>query len=318
MENYLYLTSNTPSVFVVNNIIVGNNMHNDDYIIIKTDEEFLYIQCIPINNKNKLPSCVMLNFFNINFAKNLNAKIIKLSNQNYKIFFNLPDCIVYHPSTLLCSTIINNLSLSFWDSTTQFLIIQNENTMQKITINYYIKEPKFINYLQYYALTGKTDNLDYVLIFDSYGNILFEEAQNIIELNKENITTLQKIKDIANHGYVSKYKINDGIVHTLEQYSVYLDERPHIAPNNMIVALAFLEAINIKNLSLARSYLCDELSSTLTDNQLTDFFGGYTEFEPNFLNNADNSLLLTYSNNLVKKYKIIVNKNGKIEDILLD
>lgn len=316
MENYLYISSNKPSILFVNMSV--NTMHENEYLIVKTDENFLCLQCQAIADDCILPICVLIDFFNINFLQNNNIKITKLSPQHYKIYFNFQKCITYRDKALLFETILDNCTLSFWDSTMQYVIIQNADSIQTIIINRYVNQPKIIKFGKLYALTGKTENLDFICVFDNCGNIIFEEAQDLIEIGQDNISVLQKINDIANHGYVSKYKLVDGIINLVEQYSVYLDEKPHYATNNHIVGLAFLEALNIGNLALARYYLSDELSSSLSDKQLTDFFGNYLEFEPNFLEDADNCLLLTYANNIIKKFKMPTNNFGKIVDIIID
>ena len=317
MENYLYISSNTPSIVFANNVVIGTTMQNDDYLAIKTDEHSIVLQCLPVDiNKNMVANIINLDNPNLSFCTN--TKILKLSPFHYKIFFELPDCIVHKHTTLLHSTTLNNCTLSLFDSTMQFVIIKNENYTKNIYLNYHIIEPKFVTFLQYYALLGKTKNQDYILVFDEHANIMFEDVQDVIEIAQDCITTLQKICDIANHGFVSKYQLANSTLHLKEQYSVYLDEHAHMAPCVQAVGLAFVEAININNLALARSYLNVELSSALTDNKLTQFFGDYVEFEPNFLQDANNNLFFIYPNNIVKNYRFVIDKNQKITDIIVD
>lgn len=317
MENYLYISSNSPSIIIVNNTTTIDTNSPSDYVIIKTDEPILFIQCIPkIINKLSL-SCI-INLNNISFNQTQNLHIYKLSQNHYKICFELSKCIVYKPTTLLCTTTLNNNTLSFFDSTMQYILIQNNSQTYKININYKLSDVSFNTFGQYYALSAKTKNMDYILIFDNTGNILFEDLQNIIEITDNSIVTLQKNEDLARHGFVSKYQLTNNVFYTTEQYNVYLDETPYYAPSKYCIGIAFLEAINANNLTLARTYLSEDLSQKLSNQQLIQFFGNYVEFEPNFIENANNSLLLYYENNIVKKFQITINSNNKIIDIVAD
>ena len=178
-------------------------------------------------------------------------------------------------------------------------------------------QPNFKNFNKYYALTGKCENKDYLLLLDKLGNIVFEDCADLIELNKNNISTLNKIQDIAKHGFVSIYKVEENNITLTEQYTVFLNQTPTYTKNKYCISTAFLEALNLNNLKLARYYLSDELNATLNDQQLTSFFGDYTEFEPNFLLDANNSVFFVYNSNIVKTYNFEIKEN-KIVDITTD
>ena len=317
MENYLYISSNSPSIIIVNNTTTIDTNAQNDYITIKTDEPTLFIQCIP-KTANKLTLSCIVNIENISFGQTDNLHIYKLAQNHYKMCFELPECIVYKPTTLLCTTTLNKSTLSFFDSSMQYVLIQSTSQTYKININYQLKNVSFNTFGQYYALSAKTQNMDYVLIFDNVGNIFFEDIQNVIEITNDSIITLQKNEDIARHGFVSKYQLSNNTFRTIEQYNVYLDETPYHAPSKYCTAIAFLEALNINNIALARTYLSEDLSQKLSNQQLIQFFGNYVEFEPNFIDNANNSLLLYYENNIVKKFQISINLDNKIIDIVAD
>ncbi|MBQ7603093.1 MAG: hypothetical protein IJU58_03020 [Clostridia bacterium] len=317
MENYLYISSNSPSIIIVNNTTTIDTNAQNDYITIKTDEPTLFIQCIP-KTANKLNLSCIVNIENISFGQTENLHVYKLAQNHYKMCFELPECIVYKPTTLLCTTTLNKSTLSFFDSSMQYVLIQSTSQTYKININYQLKNVSFNTFGQYYALSAKTQNMDYVLIFDNVGNIFFEDIQNVIEITNDSIITLQKNEDIARHGFVSKYQLSNNTFRTIEQYNVYLDETPYHAPSKYCTAIAFLEALNINNIALARTYLSEDLSQKLSNQQLIQFFGNYVEFEPNFIDNANNSLLLYYENNIVKKFQISINLDNKIIDIVAD
>ena len=172
MENYLYISSNSPSIIIVNNTTTIDTNAQNDYITIKTDEPTLFIQCIP-KTANKLNLSCIVNIENISFGQTENLHVYKLAQNHYKMCFELPECIVYKPTTLLCTTTLNKSALSFFDSSMQYVLIQSTSQTYKININYQLKNVSFNTFGQYYALSAKTQNMDYVLIFDNVGNIFF-------------------------------------------------------------------------------------------------------------------------------------------------
>lgn len=317
MEYFLYLCSTSPAQFFVHNTNIGQTQSTQDYISIKTDETNFFIMCYA-TTKPLLPQCANINILNNTIlCTNSNIRIVKLYKNYYKIQFNLPLCITYKPSVLKKNILLNNCNLSFFDSTMQYVLISNNNGNYKITINYVIENAEFKIFNKYYALLGKVENKDYLLIFNNLGNVIFEDCTDVIELTQNTISTLNKMQDIAMHGFVSVYKFEENSITLKEQYTVFLKEKPIYTKNKFCISIAFLEAININNIKLARYYLNDELNASLTDQQLTNFFGDYLEFEPNFLTNANNSIFFVYSNNVTKLYNFII-KQDKIIDITTD
>ncbi len=319
MENYIHLSAETPTLFCVEGQNLGTSQSNQDYITIVSDQQNLNIACYPLNDtETKIPQMLNLNFLgNTLFANNEFAQSYLLANNHFKVCISLPTAIIFRPNVLQKNISFDTIQLSLFDGTMQYVLIQNNNKNYKITLNKHIKKASFQVFGQYYALLGKTGILDYVLIFDQLGNTIFEESNDKIELKSNTILTLQKMHDIARHGYVCTYTIDNNLLKTKEQYSVYLDEHPYYAQNQYTIGLAFLEAVNIGNIDLARYYLSDQLNSILSTEQITGYFGNYLEFEPNFLTNANNTIFFMYPDNIVKLYTFKVQYN-KIVDITTD
>ncbi len=318
MEYFIHLCSTMPAQFFVHNTIMGQTKTPQQYITIKTDEKYLCIMCYALTNNACMPQCANIVLYNNTLlCTNNNVKIIKLLSNHYKIQFTLPLCIVYKPSVLQKNILLDDANLSFFDSTMQYILIKNNNGIFKAFINQTITQPNFKNFNKYYALTGNCENKDYLLLLDKLGNIVFEDCADLIELTNNTISTLNKMQDIAKHGFVSIYKVEENNISLTEQYTVFLNQTPIYTKNKYCISTAFLEALNINNLKLARYYLSDELNATLNDQQLTSFFGDYTEFEPNFLLDANNSVFFVYNSNMVKIYNFEIKEN-KIVDITTD
>ena len=316
MENYIHLSAETPTQFYVEAQNLGTSQHSQDYVTVVTDQQQLDVTCFSLDtNSVAVPLLLELKFLgNKILTNNEFTQIYQLAPQHFKVCVTLPTAVVLKPSVLQKNVNFGTMHLSLFDSTMQYIILQKEDKNYKISLNKHIKNANFQLFGQYYALVGKNNEQDFLMIFDQFGQVIFEETKDMIELKQNTILTLQKMHDIARHGYVCAYTLDDNTLKTKEQYSVYLDEYPHYAQNKHLIALAFLEAVNIGNITLARSYLCDQLNSVLSTQQITGYFGDYLEFEPNFLTNANNSIFFMYENNIAKLYNFEV-KNDKIVDI---
>ena len=93
-----------------------------------------------------------------------------------------------------------------------------------------------------------------------------------------------------------------------------------MAPANFrALPWAFMEAINVKNFKLARSYLHPSLSQALQDEHLGNFFGDFLEVLP-CVNGEFNVLSLSYQGNprFVKNYKFDLTENRILNIDCLD
>lgn len=160
-------------------------------------------------------------------------------------------------------------------------------------------------------ISGKTtDNKVYHLYFDKNLQIVFESIADKIEYDGTQIVTLQNINDIARHGLVTTYKkTNSGFIKN-QQYTVFTQNEAISPASNAVLPWAFMEAVNIENFSLARSYLHPSLSASLQDNHIAQYFGDFLEVTPT-LDNTLYNLALVYAGNprFVKIYHFEVNEN---------
>ena len=316
MENFFYLFANVASQFLINNTTFCGTMHKEEYVCLQTDEEELNIKCFPFSEEYcYAPKQLCVKTINGQvLCTSSNVVLYKISKNAYKLVITYPKILTYSHKKLLKSKNINKNTLMLFDGTIQYILLHTENATKQLFLNYKVDEPEFCEFNHYYAIKARHEDNQYIMIFDNNLNVLFEGIDNEIEIKGKQIITLHKLFDICNHGYVTKYALQNGIISKTDEYCVYLNNAPLYANNPHTIILAFLEALNVKNLKLSRCYLSFELNDCLNDNQLLQYFGEYEEFEPNFFENCDDSVLFYYKNNICKKFCFSV-KDNKIVDI---
>lgn len=151
--------------------------------------------------------------------------------------------------------------------------------------------------VRFVLLEGKTlKNQAYLLVLNNFFCNL-EITADFIEHTQTDITSLTHQLDIASHGVVRKYEIKSKRFVLTEEYTVFLDTAPHLPADPKTVPWAFMEALNLGNLGLARSFLEKELSNSLTDDHLKNFFGEYDEIQWNRYQESANTLCVIYAGN---------------------
>lgn len=165
--------------------------------------------------------------------------------------------------------------------------------------------------VRFVLLEGKTPkNQAYLMVLSNFFCNL-ELIADFIEHTQSEITSLTHQLDIASHGVVRKYEIQGKRFALTEEYTVFLDTAPHLPTDPKTVPWAFMEALNLGNLSLARSFLEKELSSSLTDEHLKTFFGDYEEIQWNRYRESTNTLCVIYAGNprVVQTFEFEINNN---------
>lgn len=315
MEKIFHIETNLPCIFSINNE-KSSAMHQ---FSIATDEKEFAVLCTPLHHTQQYsPIILCVKLINDKvLCTNPAASIHKINANNYKIDLLFPICLIYVPQKLIYSTEINANLFVFFDGTIQKLVIKQKNQTKTILINEKLNNIEIKPFENFYALCAKRFNEEYLQVFNEQADSLFEGWSTKIEIKNNEIIVLKEIKDIAKHGFVTKYTLQNNKIVKTESYSVYLEEKPLLPTSQQSIGLAFIEAININNLKLARKFLCDELNNILTDKQLVEYFGNYESFEPNFLQNANNSLIFYYENDFSKIFNFEI-KNSKITDITTD
>lgn len=102
-----------------------------------------------------------------------------------------------------------------------------------------------------------------------------------IELKENGIICVTDEKnDFAKHALITEYKFENGELVTISNELLYARSEPQISTNAKIVPLAFFEAVKIKNFSLAKEYLTQNLARQVSKEILEGYFGELDKIKP--------------------------------------
>ena len=99
----------------------------------------------------------------------------------------------------------------------------------------------------------------------------------VIEKTESGFKVLTNLFDIAGHGLVENFNIDENIT-KLDEYSVYLYGKPKREFNNNVLPLYFIECVKSKDFLEAKKCLTPELSSKVKNSQLEAYFDNFTDW----------------------------------------
>ena len=160
-------------------------------------------------------------------------------------------------------------------------------------------------------LFAKSENKDYLLLFNKKNNNIYEFCAENIEI-KENKLIINQIKNnFAKHAITLEYELSENFKE-LSRKLYYTENKPKITNNPKIIPYAFLEAVEIEDYNLARTYLSKKLNEKIDNKHLKAYFG-----EINRVVDYMGDIAIIDSLNKVKifKFEIIDELITKIEEI---
>jgi len=141
------------------------------------------------------------------------------------------------------------------------------------------------------ANTILTFDNSYALIFTNNNEILFNDYISQISTINSSIEILTNLNDIAKHSIITTIHNKD-----VSRKTVYMFDHPKLVTSKKLIPLAFLQALKIDNINLAKHYLTQHLKDIASLESLKSFFGDFSHLE---LDN--NNVVLFYGD---KTYKI--------------
>lgn len=318
MKDYnLHIFAKCPSIICVNGKNVGVIDKTKNLCIdLKVYSSSLVVSCQPILTENNIcvPYSVQLKHDNFQLTSSCNyAKVVPFPNRNYylileenpinqsgieKVFDNL----VGKYNVVAVNE--NSCYISIYENTILKYSCTSE-TLEKVNVS--VKN----NVLCFKGYTKKHDYFLLLLNTKDYTPI-YNSVCHKIEENDSNIKTLKFANDIAKHGIVTEIKL--GATPDVNSYLVYANNDAVTISEPKLVPYAFLEAIKIGNLTLARRYLSSTLSGSASDAHLKHYFGNISEIHYNCFNNNANLLNYTIFNDSYHNFNFSV-MNNKIEEI---
>ena len=313
----MHLTSAQPMVFSINSKQIGWIEREYESIDLLVSREDFILSCFPISESAETVS--------LSFSAKISAKANKLICDSKNI--TVTDYGKGHFAlNVLPMTFprINTRTPPFYKVLGDVMISVNNSIINlsngKNTLFHPLQTSihniDAVNSNELILVSGKTPNeKDYNLFINRNLQVEFEGTADKIEYTNNKIVTLNNVGDIARHGLVTTYERRANGFHQTQQYSVYTQNDPVPPASDAALPLAFMEAINIENYTLARSYLHPSLSTALQDEQISAYFGDFIEVTLSPDGNPYN-LALSFAGNprFVKIYHFTV-KDNHITDI---
>lgn len=304
---FAHLKSDIPCTIYANGEYVGVcQKHNSLDLKIDTKDVYFnvshignyYPYTIHIFNNNKCidttNNCLIVPYYNNNYDIYL---------KNIKIYENLPTTTLLNQTIGKTTiTILNGIlsSITIYDNSS---IVYSENVKLLDKANVNVINGNII--LKAYTTTNEY----YLLILNSDYELIYNGYFDNLDENNNLFTGFTNLYDIAKHGHVCEINLDD--LSNINDYYVVKDGGKRCNCQELIPQ-AFLEALKVKNFSLAKSYLNSTLANA-SNSHFEAFFGPIQAIYYNCYNNSS-PINYTVYNGEYKFYNFTV-KNQKIIDI---
>lgn len=303
--------------------LVQDKIHT---FLLNTDEKFLTLSFYPLENGDNLAfsTAIILDKAKLNKDTH-NLDLIKFPKNNLLLIVR-PFCVHYPKPFNIQTKIVNfaNIQHTLYWSKNDFFTIRIENSdMTFIDIDFLkrivdLNTKTIDNKLIIYS---KTKDETYVICVVEYSQksykILNLEEVNLLESEKNKITTYKNAYDVNHHGVVKEYNLENNF--SLKSDLVYNENQPFYIHQRELIPYAFFNAVKMKNFDLAREYLSNELKKKLKDTHLVKFFGSFLFAHQSLCNDANiNEIALIYKENDIlyaKIFDISINEENKIINI---
>ncbi len=318
MENYfIHITSAKPMAFSVNSQHIGVVNREYEMLELEVGKENFVLSCYPLESTQgeiAVPFSAQIEILGGKIISyNDNLTVTDFGNGHFILKAKIPKIIKNSVNLVQFSKILGDNAITIHNNA---LSISNSKRAFYHPLPYILTSATADDLGTLLFISGMTtENTMYGLFLNKNLQIEFDGIADKIEYTDNKIITLRNINDIARHGLVTIYTREQSGFKKSNQYSVYTQSTPITPASNEALPTAFIEAINIENFTLARSYLHPSLSASLQDEHIRAYFGDFVEVMPT-LNHSLYNLALVYSGNprFVKIYHFEI-KDNRIVDI---
>ncbi|MBO7508474.1 MAG: hypothetical protein J6T39_02385 [Clostridia bacterium] len=139
-------------------------------------------------------------------------------------------------------------------------------------------------------LFGK-NNAERSVVFNQHFEPLFQFDTCILEATENGFKVLTNLKDIARHGLVEVFEIDEDVSKTNE-YAVFMNEYAYNDFNIMVLPLYFMQCVRAGDYAEAKNCLTPKLQSRVKKEHLKQYFGEMLDryvLENNFYVETTNS-----------------------------
>lgn len=261
----IYISSNIPSIITLNSSLHLESSVDIKPIKIEENSSFT-LSAQPLDTNNFLPTHSKLVIENGKLiCNNENILIIKHNNTTYEVIVLFS---YLQNNTPVYKTKLNNKNeVTLYSNE---ITISSEKEFYKTTLQFnydnhnIIEKEKFV-----YFLFGSSTGAG-VVIYDKTLHTFSSYSCDKFKLEDETLTLVRKNNDYIKSLKLTTINIKDNTITTTVARKYSSDK---IATNKFIIPFAFIQAIKIKEFTLARKYLNSSFSASLEDSHLINFFG---------------------------------------------
>ena len=160
-------------------------------------------------------------------------------------------------------------------------------------------------------LFGKFDEEKSIVLNSQFAEIL-ELDSCVIEATESGFKVLTNLFDIAGHGLVEVFEINEDIK-KVDEYSVFMNNAPRREFNPKVLPIYFLQCIKARDFVEAKKCLSPSLNAKAKVEHLSQFFGDFISIIPFndvfYLQYVD-----SFNRNFAKQFAFEID-NNKIKNI---
>ena len=149
------------------------------------------------------------------------------------------------------------------------------------------------------------------VVFNSFFEPVFMFESCVVESSENGFKVLTNLHDIAGHGIVEIFNIDDDIK-KVDEYAVYMSGEPKQCANQNVLPVYFLECIKAGDFKQAKRCLANCILSKVKVEHLATYFGNFVDILL-----FDGKTYLEYADgekHYVQLFSFLV-KDGKIQEI---
>lgn len=303
---FAHLKSEVETLIYANGTYLGVASKRNS-IDMEVDTNNVYLNVSPVGNY--LPYTVHIFSHNNMVDISNNCLIVPFYNNNYDIYLksikiqeNIQTKTLFNQSIGKCTIVILN------GTSSSINIYENGNIVYSDNLKLLNKAQASIVNNNLVVKGYTTTNEYYLLILNNEYELIFNGYFDNLDENENTFIGFTNIFDIAKHGHICEIDLND--TKNIKDYYVVKDGGK-VCEIDELIPQAFLEALKVKNFTLAKSYLSPTLAKA-SNKHFETYFGNISEIYFNCYNNS-NPINYTIYNGEYKFYNFNVNNKKIIE-----
>ena len=314
-KHFIHFLSNDPCMLTINGTPAGQIDHFSKFeldVLLNTNK--VYVTYEPVSKDlPAIPYSFLIDTNCKNLCDNKYIKVVPFPNNHYDIIMNPFYYYQISESIVLYNGQVGKYFISITtDTETTITIYSGASIVFSHRIEK-ISAAKVSERHELLIITGVIDDKTYrLMIIDTQNfSIIHNDISHSIEENIEEITTIKKLNTLLNHLVVCKVKF---MSKTSENFHVIDDSLNSTIDSNILLPMAFLQSIQIGDISSATNYLSNQLQKANID-QIKSYLGNFDEIYLNRHNVLPNKINYTLLGKEIHNFSFLIDDN-KITEII--